>query len=400
MPPASSSLSKLRHATRIVTLIAFLAAALAWPAGLAWLVPALSPHVALARGIAERAVGLTVAAGAPILLVVAWRRRWFCRWLCPTGWVLERCGRLRNDASVAGYRRVPRLGRWFSAATLAGALLGVPLFLWLDPLGMLGGVLNAAQHPAAAWGAGIGMLLLIALAVAWPGLWCARCCPLGGAQDWLADAGRLAMRRLRRAEGASPAPGTVHPRRAALAAGVGVAGALALPRLVRADAQPLRPPGAADEETFRTLCLRCGNCVRLCPTGILWQDLRSADPTALLTPTVRFDGGYCKEECRACGLSCPSGAIARLSLAEKNRRAIGRARIDLADCRLTHEQECGHCARLCPHDAIEEGFSEATWTASVRVLPSRCNGCGACVGVCPPRVITIEPPAGRLARPS
>ena len=152
---------------------------------------------------------------------------------------------------------------------------------------------------------------------------------------------------------------------------------------------PLRPPGSVDEHLLAGLCIRCGNCVRVCPSGIIRQDLTLS--TRLLTPVVRFGGEYCLEDCRACCEVCPSGAIEKLTLADKNRRVIGRARIDLAGCLLSKETECGHCARICPHDAIDVDFSEDTWTTAVRVNEARCNGCGACLSVCPPEVIAILP---------
>ena len=235
------------------------------------------------------------------------------------------------------------------------------------------------------------MLLLAGTTVLLPGLWCARLCPLGGIQDALATLRGSVWRDDAEKESARARPRQRLARRAALGAGCGVVGALVLRRFLRTEQRPLRPPGAAAEATLRGLCIRCGNCARACPSGIVRQDLRLADPTGLLTPVLRFDGDYCREDCRACGLSCPSGAIERLPLAEKNRRAIGIARIDLAGCLLAREKECGHCIPACPYAAIQESFSDATWTASVRVDAARCNGCGACLRVCPPRVITVHP---------
>jgi ferredoxin len=82
--------------------------------------------------------------------------------------------------------------------------------------------------------------------------------------------------------------------------------------------------------------------------------------------------------------------IRPLPLEEKNRYVIGIAGIDLSRCLLTLEVECGVCVPRCPRGAIVEGFARETYTAFVKVLPERCNGCGACVGICPPQVVTVE----------
>ena len=43
--------------------------------------------------------------------------------------------------------------------------------------------------------------------------------------------------------------------------------------------------------------------------------------------------------------------------------------------------------------AIVEEFSRETYTTMVRVDAEQCNGCGACVAACPPRVIGVIPAA-------
>jgi len=74
---------------------------------------------------------------------------------------------------------------------------------------------------------------------------------------------------------------------------------------------------------------------------------------------------------------------------------IGIARIDLSKCLLTLEKECGVCVPRCPRGAIVEGFAYDTYTVTVKVLPDKCNGCGACVGICPAKVVTIDPGSHR-----
>jgi ferredoxin len=40
-------------------------------------------------------------------------------------------------------------------------------------------------------------------------------------------------------------------------------------------------------------------------------------------------------------------------------------------------------------------FLRETYQASVKVLRERCNGCGACVGICPPKVVKVEAESGK-----
>ncbi|MCP4378039.1 MAG: 4Fe-4S dicluster domain-containing protein, partial [bacterium] len=159
----------------------------------------------------------------------------------------------------------------------------------------------------------------------------------------------------------------------------------------------LRPPGAVDDTKFKGLCARCGNCVKACPSGIIRQDLRMSDPAGLLTPIVHFKKGvekvedydkHCRETCHACTQACPTGAITPLSLAEKLCRPIGLAEVDMPDCILTHGGNCGACLHdLCPRDAI----TKRGMFSKILIDPARCNGCGACVPICPVKVIEVRP---------
>jgi Pyruvate/2-oxoacid:ferredoxin oxidoreductase delta subunit len=72
----------------------------------------------------------------------------------------------------------------------------------------------------------------------------------------------------------------------------------------------------------------------------------------VLAPRLRFDRDYCREDCHRCNPVCPSGAIARLSLADKRRRVIGQAVVDLDRCLLALGSECTACIQKCPCQAI------------------------------------------------
>lgn len=367
-------------------------------------VVAVSPFVALASVLATRTVGWAAAMAVPALVMAFVRRRWFCRWLCPTGLLCDQAGRV----GLAAKRRappLPPLGHWFALMTLAGAVLGYPLLVWLDPLALLTSFLGASWgDPLAASTllSAAGLVAVLALSVAAPGLWCMRICPLGATQELLASVRRYlpaAKKTSLLGEDGSAADKPRHAgwtlaRRVVLASGVGAAWAWAVGRGIAAARGVVRPPGAIDEIRFRGVCVRCGNCLRACPTKILHADLGEAGLSGLMCPVARFDPGYCREDCSLCGDVCPSGAIARLAPAGKRTARMGLAKIDVELCLLTDNRECSVCRNCCPYEAITTVWSEEEYTLAVKIDPDRCPGCGACQVACPTspvKAIVVHP---------
>ncbi|MBM4039802.1 MAG: 4Fe-4S binding protein [Planctomycetes bacterium] len=364
----------LRTITRCCVLVlgALLALRFApWPWAATGL-PALSPFVALCSAAAARAIGIVALLALPVLVLSIALRRGFCRYGCPMGMLLEWAGRLRRGARAP---RVPRIGQWVLLITLAGSLVGYPLLLWLDPLALFHGFFGALRSPfgALALLSAIGLPAVVLLTLLWPGIWCGRLCPLGAAQDLLDMA---------RQPSTAPAGGPGVARRSVLAAGLGAAWAFATLRWARAGApKPIRPPGALDEARFTGVCIRCGNCVRVCPTGILRHD--TASVAGFLAPIAEFRSGYCREECARCGQVCPSGAIARLSLKRKRATPMGIVQVDMGLCALGNGRECSACILRCPYEAITTAFNWDDYTTTLRIDAAKCPGCGACELACP-----------------
>ena len=355
-------------------------------------VPALSPFVAVCAAVAARAVGVATLLGLGMLVLVAWHPRWLCRYACPVGLVLDGVGRLRR-AGGPGVARLPRVGHWAVLLTLGGAVVGYPLLLWLDPLAMFHGAFGLLGRPVELGTllAGIGLPAVALLTVVWPRAWCARLCPLGATQDLVTELRRLMRRRER---SAADGGGLALARRSVLALAVGAGSAAATGRWGLGGTKPIRPPGALDEHQFAGVCVRCGNCVRACPSGIIGPDLGGHGAASLLTPVLSFDYSYCLEDCTRCTQACPSGAIVRLSLEQKRTTKVGLAKVDMTQCVLADGVECGACANQCPYDAVEVLFDEATYASSVRVLPAKCTGCGACEMACmtsPEKAIRVFP---------
>jgi len=326
---------------------------LPWAAG-AMVVPALSPFVAVTTSIATRSIGTAALVALPVLVVVLLRRRWFCRWMCPVG-LLGECAARISPVSAARCRRVPPVGRGLVLLSISAAVVGYPLLLWLDPLAFFSGAFSLGHGPlrASGWIAAGTLAGVILLSFAMPGLWCRKLCLLGATQDLLAVPRRTLSRWMSRSTLSSEQDtlyGVTTTRRSLLAmaagtvcVGLGVRlGWTGRARGQQRKAPSLRPPGAVQPWQFAQLCLRCGNCARACPAGIIRPDWSPETIAEWLTPRLVIEEDYCREDCSACMEVCPSGALVHGDLQEKFRRPIGLAHVAMDRCLLALDRECHH----------------------------------------------------------
>jgi len=156
----------------------------------------------------------------------------------------------------------------------------------------------------------------------------------------------------------------------------------------------LRPPGVgAQEDSFLAACIRCGTCMRTCPTHGLQPSITDAGLEGLWTPILTPRLGQCDYSCNACGQICPTGAIPNLPLEDKRTRPIGKAYIDHKICiPWSGRGPCIVCEEMCPLPAkaiiLEENeiLDDAGNWVKVQapvVLHGRCIGCGVCENKCP-----------------
>jgi MauM/NapG family ferredoxin protein len=166
----------------------------------------------------------------------------------------------------------------------------------------------------------------------------------------------------------------------------------------------IRPPGSLPEEEFLDKCIRCGECMKVCPTNGLQPTFLEAGVEGIGTPILVPRVGYCEYVCTSCTKVCPTNAIVELTEEEKKKVKIGMARIDTNRCIPYSEYEnCLVCEEQCPVStktgkAIKFEIRDVvTFSGDVRrikfpvVLKDKCIGCGICENKCP-----IKPKAAIL----
>ncbi len=161
----------------------------------------------------------------------------------------------------------------------------------------------------------------------------------------------------------------------------------------------VRPPGSTPEEDFIGRCIRCGQCMRVCPNNALHPTLLEGGLEGLWTPMLIARIGYCEPSCTLCGQVCPTGAIGELSLAQKvgddatppNR--IGTAFVDRSRCLpWAMATPCIVCEEWCPtspkaiylrEEVVFDREGTEVRVQQPHVDPALCTGCGACEYACP-----------------
>ena len=140
----------------------------------------------------------------------------------------------------------------------------------------------------------------------------------------------------------------------------------------------IRPPNALPEEKFLNACVRCGECMKVCPTSGLQPCLFEGGWEALWTPVLVPSIGPCESNCNACGEVCPTGAIRPFKVGEKPNIKMGTALINRSTCLVwAYGENCFVCVEVCPYKAARK-----TPKGPV-VLREVCVGCGICEFNCP-----------------
>ncbi len=122
----------------------------------------------------------------------------------------------------------------------------------------------------------------------------------------------------------------------------------------------IRPPGALAEPEFLKRCLKCGQCMRVCPTNVIQPAGIEEGLEGLWTPVLnnRIGSSGCQLNCVACGQVCPTSAIRPITLDEKRGLGdfesagaikLGTAFVDHGRCLpWAMDRPCLVCQEVCP----------------------------------------------------
>jgi len=146
--------------------------------------------------------------------------------------------------------------------------------------------------------------------------------------------------------------------------------------------QLIRPPGALPEDDFLATCIRCSECMKVCPTNGLQPAVLEAGLEGLWTPILVPRIGECTQNCNLCSQVCSTQAIQPFEIKEKEYIFIGTAVIDRSACVVWNsDRPCLVCDEYCSYHAIHWKVVDGVRRPFVN--ERKCTGCGICETACP-----------------
>ncbi|PLX37844.1 MAG: 4Fe-4S ferredoxin [Hyphomicrobiales bacterium] len=202
--------------------------------------------------------------------------------------------------------------------------------------------------------------------------------------------------------------------------------------VLRDIAKRLRPPGALAEKPFLASCIKCGQCVQVCPVEAI-KLADAGDGFGIGVPYIDARKQACDFSCDAvqCVLACPTGALTH-AIDKKEQVRMGLARLARPEACLARKGEgfkglargpdfpgihryteidrwnpipvadhpydvelCDLCVRECPIEnaiSLEPIDGNADDKRRTPVVHEACVGCGMCEMICPvdPACIVID----------
>lgn len=401
----------------------------------------LSPLILIVNTLTTRSVSTRLLPALFLLIATVFLGRFFCGWMCPVGTVSDLLPKTKKRLS--SFYKIKYYFLIFSAVL---AVLGLQVLVVSDPLVIFTRSLTFITQRTVPV-----MLILIVIVVLALGerFWCRVLCPLGavlGAASCYKPVGiqvgdsctecglcnrvcpmdaiqngtvkttectlcMICVDKCPRGALALTLMGRTQQevrfesRRTFLKAGIAAGAALALsPLLARrkvssAENMIIRPPGALREENFLSVCVRCGECMRVCPSQGL-RPVLEVSLSRIYTPQLVPRIGEC-QLCMLCWQVCPTGALVEVDPTEMK---LGTATVNRDTClEWRHEQPCLVCQEVCPYQAVDvvetggKGRGGGGGNRGPAVNRPLCAGCGACEHHCPvePSAIIVTPEGER-----
>jgi len=180
----------------------------------------------------------------------------------------------------------------------------------------------------------------------------------------------------------------------------------------------LRPPGAVEEEDFLATCIKCGQCIQVCPYHTLsFLDIGKGHLVGTPYVDARARGCYLCD-LLPCVLACPSGALdhhvsvakdVKMGIAFLKRpdtclamrgemvkakdleRVLSHSSANereikvLQNYKKYENKPCTICADMCPYPQKDKAIAmmqdkKGRWYPQIR---DECVGCGVCEELCP-----------------
>ncbi|MFA5336123.1 MAG: 4Fe-4S binding protein [Candidatus Omnitrophota bacterium] len=407
----------------------------------------IDPLAMFFTSISERAILPGIILSCIMILLTYVLGRFFCGWVCPLGASFDLIGlaagkrRTENKKANARHGRIKYI---LLAVVALSAILGIQVAWVLDPLGIMSRFVNTFPgSPVMA----VIFLVVCSTVFIKKRFWCRSICPLGalyalaakaallgrkvrGCSDCGGCASRCRMGAIKDDSGYSkgecilcmdcvydcPALGTKFTWGGGHAEGgrgtdtsrrnilILLSSSVLLSgfgkfRLPARGRTVIRPPAALPEEEFTGRCIRCGNCMRVCITNGLQPSMGESGISGIWTPKLVPEIGYCEYNCTLCGNTCPTGAIHRVSLAQKHDTRLGLAAVDRNICiSWADGKQCMVCEEHCPVPDKAIKAREDNVNGKVIRKPlvdgNLCVGCGICQNKCPVnpvRAIRVRP---------
>jgi len=349
--------------------------------GLLW----FSPYLFLITVLSSKSFVLLNFFGLGFLILIAFKKRFICQYICPLGVVCDQASSWSIRKKKLGILK--NFNKTLAFFAPGFAIFGLSVFVVLDPFYIFQTTFEPVRsgiNPTSAIKL-IPLVGIIAINLFYPDSWCSSLCPLGGLQMLAAD--------LRKNISTKRTTPSVKSRRLFIASLAGIStGILASPIIRKQGAGnhlQIRPPSSLPMDEYLLTCIRCGNCIGACPTGILFQQT-DVNLMAFLAPAVDFTESYCLPECKHCGDVCPSGALKRFSLEKKKDLIMARASVDYENCLLYKQKECNQCKQYCAYDAVSYELQPGLMNPIPVFDEEKCVGCAACKIVCPENVIHVS----------